>query len=117
MPRYLHRSVVDVNWLVTPEVEGRIVLIDNFLTDKGNRDYLAIDTEKSIVRVYKSADLEEVFALAKVGHFIRVRFVEKKQTKAGNTVNKHHVQLWDDPDAPEVVPISAPKRNKKGDKK
>lgn len=101
------RTEVTANWDRHPKVEGRILRIDSQEIDgpKGVEivPYLLVDDKDRFVRVYKSAALEEAFAVAKVGDFISVESIGMRLTKSQRQCRQFDVRVWADSDAAPVV--------------
>lgn len=101
------RTEITANWDKHPRVTGRVLRLDSQEIDgpKGVElvPYVLIESDQRFVRVYKSAALEEMFAVAKVGDFVDIESVGMRLTKSQRQCRQFDVRVWEDSDAAPVV--------------
>ena len=81
--KFKHRSIRNANWDTMPLVEGILVDRGTHKDDKRDAPYIVIDTTVSLVRIYESKDLEDVFKHVKPGDHVRVEFLESVNLPGG----------------------------------
>lgn len=110
----LLRTEITNNWERHPKVAGRVLRLDTQDIDglKGVEQvpYILVESDGRFVRVYKSAALEELFAVVKVGYFVDIESVGMRVTKANRNCRQFDVRCWEDTDAAPVDPAKVKTR-------
>jgi hypothetical protein len=110
----LLRTEITNNWERHPRVTGRILRLDEQSIEgpKGVEvvPYILVESGNRFVRVYKSAALEEMFSVAKVGLFVDIESVGMRTTKSNRQCRQLDVRVWEDTDAPAVDPVKVKAR-------
>lgn len=92
--KFKTRSTRDAKWEDMPVVQGVVVEKGHF-DDKGRQaPFIVIDTTVSLVRVYQSKDLDELFGLVKVGDSVRIEFLENVKLDKGRQFNRYDSSCW-----------------------
>ncbi len=92
--QFKHRSIRNAKWGPMPLIEGIIHSTGEHLDDKRKAPYIVVDTTISLVRIYESKDLEELFSKAKVGDHVRIEFLELVQLPGGKRFNRFDSSIW-----------------------
>ena len=100
--KFKTRSTRNANWDTMPLVEGVMVEKGSHKDDKRDAPFIVVDSGVSLIRIYESKDLEEVFGCVKVGDHVRIEFLETVQLPGGKRFTRFDSSVWTG-DAPEPV--------------
>ena len=99
--KFKTRSTRNANWDTMPVVEGVMTEKGAHKDDKRDAPFIVVDSGVSLIRIYESKDLEEVFNLARVGDHVRVEFLESVNLAGGKRFTRFDSSVWTG-DAPVV---------------
>lgn len=98
--KFKTRSTRNANWDTMPVVEGLMVERGVHKDEKRDAPFIVVDTTVSLVRIYESKDLEEVFGCVKPGDHVRIEFLESVTLPGGKRFTRFDSSVWTG-DAPE----------------
>ncbi|MCP4901012.1 MAG: hypothetical protein GY906_28925 [bacterium] len=95
------RSIRTAKWDVMPVVRGKVVEKGEHVDDKRPAPFIVVDTGVSLVRVYQSKDLDELFSVVEVGDSASIEFLEMVALEKGRRFRSFDASCWtgDDPAA------------------
>lgn len=101
--QYKTRSVRNADFDRWPIVKGRMVEKGVHKDDKRDAPFIVVDTGTSLVRIYESKDLEELFSVVEVGDGVRVEFLEMVALEGGRKFRRFDSSCWtgEDPSEPD----------------
>lgn len=94
MRKYKYQSIVDANWAAMPRVTGKVTAAATPVPELQNRRVLQVTTEDSIVRIYESFGLKELFDNAAVGDHVDIEYRGTKAIKNSRTLKEFNARLW-----------------------
>lgn len=100
--KFKHRSTRNANWDTMPLVEGVMTERGTHKDDKRDAPFIVVDTTVSLVRIYESKDLEDLFKVVKPGDRVRIEFLESVNLPGGKRFTRFDTSCWTG-DAPSAV--------------
>ncbi len=92
--KFRTRSTRNAKWDTMPVVEGIMTEKGIHKDDERDAAFIVIDTGVSLVRIYESKDLEDVFKLAKPGDHVRIEWLESVTLPGGKRFTRFDSSVW-----------------------
>lgn len=92
--KLLYRNKSSWAMELEPKLEGRIDTFEVIKTDKGPRKCMVVDTGAGLKQVWEASQLEDLFKVARPGHYVKLEYQGTKPISGNKKVHLFAVQLF-----------------------
>lgn len=94
--KYVYRTTNNADFESTPTVTGTVTEKDKAKVDGKVREFIIVDGDEGLTKVWISKGLEDMYAAVKVGMSVEIHYLRTvpSKTKKGQTFKQFAVKVW-----------------------
>lgn len=94
--KYIYRTTNNADFEANPVVTGIVTDKDKAKVDGKIREFIIVDGDEGLTKVWISKGLEDMHAAVKVGMSVEIRYLRTvpSKTKKGQTFKQFAVKVW-----------------------